>query len=395
MFTPESSSGTVVVQAGQVVGAQHAVADAVHLRAAVHAVVVTAEIGPLVRAQDDDGIGLVRPVQQGGHGALHELVGVAQLLVEELRLRLAVRLILEHAPAPVGQHVGRMRQQDVGEDELPAGRPTQVLHLADGEEGHVAMLGARRRVRLLAPGQLLQGGQDGASLEHGPELGRLAQAEHLVGDGARARRFPPGPDVVEAVALLAQERTHCVSGHQLAGRRAVAAVTAHRLGQVVQVAHVQRGGQAEVAGVVVGPRAGNDLEAHGLEVRIEVVLDPVGLLERPVGAVAVEVQEVDVPFRFPRRLDDDVVRDGLALRGAHGSRRLGRHDRDQRHGHQDQREDVEAGGHGGERALGAERVDADGHDEDAPGHELHLVGDVRPLELEGGMAEEQHGQQDG
>ena len=70
--------------------------------------------------------------------------------------------------------------------------------------------------------------------------------------------------------------------------------------------------------MVVGARARHDLETHVLEVRVEVVVDAEGVLQRPVRTVAVEDEEVDVPVRDPRRLDDQVVGHGLALRGAHG-----------------------------------------------------------------------------
>ncbi len=271
--------GNLVVQAGQVVRAERAQADAIGLRAAVDAVDLVAQVRPLIGRDDDDGVVFVRPGQQFGHDLVDLLVGELQLLGVELGFTLLLGLGLQHEPSVLGQDVGSVWHQDVGEDEFAAGNVGQVLDLSDGEQRLVAMLGARVRVLRRHAGQPFQCRQHRGVAQDGVELGSLAQRQDLVGDGTTGRRIPPCAKVVIAVALRPQECSDLVARELLSHRCAVGRRALHRRRQVVVIAHVQHRRETEVAGMVIGAGTGDDLEPGRLEVGVEVVVDAEPFLE--------------------------------------------------------------------------------------------------------------------
>ena len=89
--------GHLVVEPGQVVGAQRAEADAVGLGRAVDAVDVAADERSLVAADDDDGLLVGGPVEQHLDELADAVVGEGQLLGEEVAL----------APVVDGRFLGR------------------------------------------------------------------------------------------------------------------------------------------------------------------------------------------------------------------------------------------------------------------------------------------------
>ena len=263
---------------------------------------------------------------------------------------------------------------------LRSGLIGQAHDLAQFEECLLAMAIAEVVV-LAAAREPQQGGHDAGIAEDLLELGgRAPDAAPRRRSGwcalARTRRRGGSSD-----SRWPQEATDLVVTQLLAGRRAVVRGRSDRLGEVVEGVHAQHRSQAEVGGAVVGACAGDDLEARLDEVGIEVVLDAEAFLDGPVGAIAVEDEVVDVALRQAVGPGRGVAAHRLGLRGTRHAGGLRRDDGHQRHGHQDQTEDVERGGGTGQRAARPCRVDADRDHEREPEQQLHGLGQNLLVEL--------------
>ncbi len=303
-----------------------------------------------------------------------EMGRVQRPLVGGLRLRLAQR-------RAVGlEHVRVVGQEDVREHELRSWRGRDAVQLAQLEQGALAMPVEERQLGRRPAEHPVDRRHHRGVAEDRLELARDAEHEVLVRERDRPRRSEPGAQLVVAVALRLEELAdRVVLEHRLRGR-AVARDAADRLRELVQVAHVERRGEREVGGPVVGVAVGGHLEASPAQPAVQVVVrdvEPaVDRLRRPV---AVEDQEVDVARRARGRVGEDRGREGD--RRPPGATQLVGHDRGPGEHDQDDREHVQPRRHRRERAAGPDRVHQGRHEHQAPQRELRAV-----VEAAGGEA---------
>ena len=171
----------------------------------------------------------------------------------------------------------------------------------------------------------VDGRHDRGVVEDRLELARGAQHEVLIRDRDRPRRPEPGAQLVVAVALALEELADRVVLEHRLRRRPVARVRADRLGELVQVAHVERRGEREVGRPVVGVAVGRHLEASAAQPVVQVVaLDAEPAVDRLRRPVSVEDQEVDVARRARGRVGEDRRREGDRAAAPRDAARTGR-----------------------------------------------------------------------